>query len=360
MNKSMFQIIVEKEGVSDDSYLITDVNFKDGEYVEKKEIILGIETSKTAIDVEAPTSGYVFFNINESDRVRVGQLIAVISESNVYDSNWFKSKTDTNMDLAFENHEFDLNISKPAQRLIEENQIDISVFKGESFVTKEDVENYLISEIKSDLSNITINEKSLLVVGGGGYAKMCIEILNQTDTFGIVGIVDLRLPINSSVLGVPILGRDKNIDELIQKGLKNVVLGIGAVLNHSVRKKTFLNLKAKGLRMPNILHPSASVEQSVQLGDGNHIMQGAIIGSCVKIGNNCIINSGCIISHDAIIGDNVHIAPGAIIAGNVIVKNNSVIGMGATVFLGVKIGKNVVVNNGSNVFEDVPDDIVIK
>jgi len=361
MNKNIVQIIVGKEGVSDDSYLVTDINFKDGTYVENGQFIIGIETSKTAIDIEAPSSGYIFFNIHKGDMVSVGQLIAIISETNTYDAKWFKSTTDKKIYSGCpNNNNMGLNISKSAQRLIDENNIDVSVFKGKSFVTKEDVENFLISQKQPSLSSISINEKSLFVLGGGGHAKMCIEILKQTGLFEIVGIVDSVLPINSSVLSIPVLGRDTIIDDLMKKGLKNAILGIGAVLNHSVRKKLFLSLKEKNLFIPNIIHPSASIEPSVQLGEGNQIMQGAIIGSDVKIGNNCIINSGSIISHDSIIGDNVHIAPGAIIAGNVVINNDTVIGMGVTVFLGLKIGKSVVVNNGINVFDDIPDNVIVK
>ena len=360
MSKNIVPIVVEKEGVSDDSYLVTEINWKDGSYVEKDQLILSIETSKTSIDVVAPFRGYIFFNIRENDEVTVGQIIAVISETNTIDKGWFKSSTNKKIELDISNNDLGINISIPAQRLIEENQIDVSVFKGKSFVTKEDIESYLYSQKQPDLSSIPINEKSVFVLGGGGHAKMCIEILRQTGLYEIVGIVDSTLPINSSVLSIPILGRDTIIDELILKGLKNAVLGIGAVLNHSVRKILFLSLKEKGLFIPNIIHPSASVEPSVQLGEGNQVMQGAIIGSSVTIGNNCIINSGCVISHDTIIGDNVHIAPGAIIAGTVVINNDSLIGMGVTVFLGVKIGKNVVVNNGINVFDDIPDNVIVK
>ncbi len=289
----------------------------------------------------------------------VGQLIAIISKTNTFDAEWFKSTINEKIYSESPNNNMGLNISKPAQRLIDENKIDASVFKGKSFVTKEDVENFLISQKQPSLSSISINEKSLFVLGGGGHAKMCIEILKQTGLFEIVGIVDSVLPINSSVLSIPVLGRDTIIDDLMQKGLKNAILGIGAVLNHSVRKKLFLSLKEKNLFIPNIIHPSASVEPSVQLGEGNQIMQGAIIGSSVTIGNNCIINSGSVISHDSIIGDNVHIAPGAIIAGTVVINNDSVIGMGVTVFLGIKIGKNVVVNHGINVFDDIPDNMLV-
>ncbi len=361
MQNNIIPIIIEKEGVSDDSYTIVELYYKNGESVKKGDMILCIETSKTIIDIEAPSSGYVFYNVNEYDEVTVGKIVAAISDNKSFSHNWFaandEAKQEKSTALSINS---DVRISKPAQKLIDENNIDITVFGTKSMISKDDVYNYLNSCKKANAKDISINEESILVLGGGGHAKMCIEILKHSKSYKIVGIVDSKLPINSTVLDITVLGRDNIIDELVNSGLKYAILGIGAVLNHAVRKKLFLFLKEKRLFIPNIIHPSSSVEPSVKLGEGNQIMQGAIIGPDVKIGNNCIINTGSIVSHDAIIGNNVHIAPGAIIAGSVTIGDNTVIGMGTTVFLGVNIGENVTINNGINVFSNVLNNENIK
>lgn len=67
---------------------------------------------------------------------------------------------------------------------------------------------------------------------------------------------------------------------------------------------------------------------SVELGEGNLVFAGAVVGSCAKIGNNCIINTGAIVSHDCAIGNHVKISPGAVLGGSVSVGDNSLIGMG--------------------------------
>jgi sugar O-acyltransferase (sialic acid O-acetyltransferase NeuD family) len=360
MNKDLFQVIIEKEGVSDDSYKVVSVDFKDGTFIEKGDVILCIETSKTAIEIEAQQEGYIFYDIQENDQVVVGQTIAIITDSETFDKIWFASNTDKKKAIEIPKNELDINISKPAQKLIDLHTIDINVFKGKSFLTKEDVENYLSTQKLVNVSDLSINDKSIIIYGGGGHAKMCIEILKKTNDFEIVGIIDSKLPIGTTVLDVPIIGGDESINELTEKGLKYAALGVGAVLNHSLRRKLFVFLKEKGLFIPNLIHPSASVEPSAQLGEGNQIMQGAIIGSDVKIGDNCIINSGSIISHDSALGNNVHLAPGAIVAGNVTINNDTIIGMGATLFLGIKIGQNVIINNGINIFDDVADNEIIK
>ena len=364
MENKITPIIVKKEGVSDAFYKVVELYAENGNQIEEGDPVLCFETSKTAIDMEAPTSGYIFFDVEEHDEITIGQAVAVISEMDSIPEDYFTkingAKKNTSK-TASKNP--DVKISKPALRLIETNDIDIkTAFAGKSLITKDDVETYLGTQNSTKPIEVAFKNNSLLIIGGGGHAKMCIDIIQQDKSFEIAGIADANSTINSSVFHIPVISRDdsKSIDLLIEQGLKNVVLGIGAVLNHSSRKTLFDFLKSKDLFVPNIIHPTASIEPSAVIGEGNQIMQGAIIGSDVQIGDNCIINSSAIISHDTKIGDNVHIAPGAIIAGGVTIASNTVIGMGVTLFLGIKIGENVMINNGINIFNDVPNNEIIK
>lgn len=361
MQNNITPIIVEKEGVSDATYKIIEFYAQNGSLVKEGELILCFETSKTAIDIESPVSGYIFLNAKQDEEVTIGETIAVIAEDpNFLYNDWFmslnKSKTskkDTQNSV--------IKISKPAQRLIDQYNIDISIFVNSVMITKEDVENHLTTlQETEELDTLKIDNNSILIFGGGGHAKMCIDLIKQTKTHTIIGIVDDQLATKTKVLGIPVLGNKSIIAILIEKGLQHAVLGVGGILTKGLRKKIFISLKKSNLNLPNIIHPSASVEPSVVLGEGNQIMQGVIIGSNVKIGNNCLINSGTIISHDTIIGDNVHIAPGAIIGGGVMIKDDTLIGMGCTIFLGLTIGSDVVIQNGIHVFKDIKDNCHIK
>lgn len=361
MQNNIAPIIVKKEGVSDDFYKIIELYASNGSWVEEGDLILCFETSKTAIDITAPTTGYVFFDANENEEISIGQTIAVITKEKTFSSkDWFRSVNKPKEEKK-NPKEATIKISKPAQRLIDKHTIDITVFKEASMITRSDVETYLNNtNTLNKIDDLIIDKGSVLIFGGGGHANVCVDILKQTKTHKMIGVVDDNIPLHTSILDIPVIGKLITVDQLVTKGLQNVIIGIGAVLSKEGRKNIFLALKEKGLYVPNIIHPSASVEPSIELGEGNQIMQGAIIGSNVKIGNNCIINSGSIISHDTIIGDNVHIAPGAIIAGGVVIKEDTIIGMGATIFLGLTIGKNVVIQNGNHIFTDIDDNSHIK
>lgn len=359
---NVFPITITKEGVSDDFYIINELYLENGSKVQKGDLIFCFETSKTSIDMEAPSDGYIFYDIEEGSEVIIGQIIAIVSNQKDFSyQDWFLFKN-TKEDKILRDMKNEIKISKPAQRLIDSNQIDLSVFKDFTLVTKEDVENYL-SNLVLDSQEVEIpliDINTVVIYGGGGHAKTCIDVIKQTKSHTIIGIIDDNIKPNTKILDVPVLGKADVLNTLIESGLQNIVLGIGGVISKEFRVTKFINFKRQNLLVPTIIHPSASLEPSVSLGEGNQIMQGAILGSNVSVGDNCIINSGCIVSHDTVIGNNVHIAPGAIIGGGVTIKDNTIIGMGCTIFLGLRIGENVVIQNGVHIFNNIDNNKIVK
>jgi len=358
---SITPVIVPKETISDDLYMVAELCFNNGDEVTKGDVIGYLETSKSTIELESPASGYIFFNVEEGQEVIVGAIYAVISIDPIFPSNYFKKlQKETRQEESDKSDiNYNIRISKAAKKLIQEHNIDLSVFQEKKIINSENVKQFL--QIKTNRKvNIETSDNSIIIIGGGGHTKMCIDILHQLKSYKFIGIVSESIEIGAQILGVQILGTENDLEELYKNGISDAIVGFGALENPIIRKKKYNKLKKIGFTLPNLIHPSAILEPSVTLGDGNQIMAGAIVGSDVKICNNCIINSGSIISHDSILMDNVHITPGAILAGNVKVGRNTIVGMGATIYLSVTIGSNVVINNGANVFNDVPDGTIVK
>ena len=92
-----------------------------------------------------------------------------------------------------------------------------------------------------------------------------------------------------------------------------------------------------GDTFPILVHPCASINGEVLIGEGTVIMAGAVVQTRAKIGRFCILNTGCSVDHDCVLGDYVHIAPGAHLCGNVTV------GEGALVGVGVGVAPNTVI-----------------
>ena len=90
MGNSLIEILIPKETVSDDSYKISSVEFKNGDTVSQGQIVGSFETSKADIDVEAPEDGYIFYSdVKTGGTIKVGDVFAVITKTNEYPVVYF-------------------------------------------------------------------------------------------------------------------------------------------------------------------------------------------------------------------------------------------------------------------------------
>ena len=79
MSNKIIPIIIQKETVSDDLCTIIELLYKDGDKVEKGDIIITFETSKAVIEIESPSPGYIYYNSKEEQEIPVGAICAAIS-----------------------------------------------------------------------------------------------------------------------------------------------------------------------------------------------------------------------------------------------------------------------------------------
>jgi sugar O-acyltransferase (sialic acid O-acetyltransferase NeuD family) len=200
--------------------------------------------------------------------------------------------------------------------------------------------------------------KKILVVGGGGHAKVLIDCILSIREFEIVGIIDPNLPKDSEFCDILVLGGDDALENFRGKDVY-CAIGVGMVKATFNRKDLFEKITKQGFSCPTLQHSSAQKSQRVSLSPGVQIMTGAILQPDSKVSENTIINTGAIVEHDCVIGSHTHIAPGAILGGNVTVGECSHIGLGAKILPGIKVGDNVTVGAGAVVTKDVPDSLTV-
>lgn len=196
--------------------------------------------------------------------------------------------------------------------------------------------------------------KKIILIGGGGHSKVIIDIINSTNEYEIVGIID-KNPKANNVLNIPILGDDKILDELITKDVEYAFIAIGICEDINLRNVLYNRIKEIGYKFPTLIHEKAIVSPYSQIGEGTCVMAGAVVNPNVIIGTNSVINTGAIIEHDCFVGDNTFISPGAILAGGAKINNNCFIGMGSKVLEGITIGNNVTIGAGAVVINDIPN-----
>lgn len=194
----------------------------------------------------------------------------------------------------------------------------------------------------------------IVILGGGGHAKVLIELVRACGKYDIVGILDPGLPKGSTVLDVTVSGGDELLDVLFKEGVRMACIGMGAVKDNSVRKNLYAEVRNLGFETPTLAHPGSIIARSVKLGEGVQVMAGAVIQADTSIGENTIVNTGAIVDHDCAIGRHVHICPGAVVSGGVSIGDDTFVGAGATVINGIRIGGGAVIGAGSVVIDDLP------
>lgn len=203
--------------------------------------------------------------------------------------------------------------------------------------------------------------QSLILLGGGGHALSCYDIIAENSQFILKGYIADTLSTIFSTPSVilPYIGDDSCIPYLSSQDHKFLV-AVGQIRSSSVRRNLFKLLVQNNSYVPAIKAKSASVSQTSFLDSGTICMGYSYLGPLTSIGKNCIINTRSTIEHGASIGNHCHISTGALINGECRIGDDVFIGSGAIIYNNVSIGKGAIISAGAIVKHDILPGLVYK
>ena len=200
-----------------------------------------------------------------------------------------------------------------------------------------------------------MTKPSLILIGAGGHARSCIDVIEQQGQFQISGLISMPDEVNTQHFGYAVIGTDSDLPELA-KTYQYALITIGQILTTEHRIRLYQHATQLGFQLPIIIAPTAHVSRHATLGEGSIVMHGAIINVGARVGNNFIINTCALIEHDTTVEDLCHISTGAILNGDVTVGTGSFIGSGSVIKEGIAIGKSCLVGMGLTVRHKLGDD----
>jgi sugar O-acyltransferase (sialic acid O-acetyltransferase NeuD family) len=204
-----------------------------------------------------------------------------------------------------------------------------------------------------------MNATDILLVGAGGHALSCIEVIEHGGRFRIVGLVGSAAEVGTKVLGYPVLGTDAELAEL-RSCCRFALITVGQMRPSPLRAQLYARVHEAGFELPAIVAADAVVSRHATIGAGSIVMHGAIVNAGARVGENCILNSRCLVEHGAAIGDHCHVATGAIVNGDAAVGAGSMLGSGSVLREGRRVGRDSLVGMGLAVLRDLPDGCVFK
>jgi len=201
-------------------------------------------------------------------------------------------------------------------------------------------------------------DKKIIIIGGGGHAKVLVDILKQQQ-INIYAVSAPKMEHDSTLFeGLNFFLNDEEIykyepDEIC------LLNGIGSIPGNTLREDIFQKFRKDQYEFLSLKSNSSLTSDYCKIGMGVQILHGTVINTDTVIGENCIINTGAIVEHDCVLGASNHIAPGAMLCGGVSTGSSVHIGTGAVIIQGVTIGENSVIGAGSVVTADVPANQIV-
>ena len=204
-------------------------------------------------------NNFLYYNFSVGDSVQVQTDVAYLSDSELTldeIKKIFPVSDETNFS--------EKNITKKALKLIKENSIDVKEFK-EDLITEKVVKEFLSSLSKKEPTlNINFKKNDIVIMGIGGHASMCIDILLEQNEFNLVGFID-KIETSDKKHNLNYLGSLENLDNLISMGLKNLIIGVGFAGQLKKREKYYDEFSNK-INIPTIIHKKAIIENSAKMG----------------------------------------------------------------------------------------------
>jgi acetyltransferase EpsM len=343
--------------------LLASLYVQEGQRVQTGDPICSLETTKSTGDVLAEGEGYIAgLRFAEGQTVRAGDVLAYLVAS-PEDAAHLPVPAAEAPAPGRDGGEIPagLRITRPALELARQHQLDLSQLPFDRLVTETAVRS-LLSAAPAAHGRVAapFDAGSILLYGGGGHARMLIDLLRGLPGITPAGIVDDGLEAGSLVLDVPVLGGGDRLEELHTQGLRLALNAVGGIGNIGVRIQVFQRLAQAGFAFPSAVHARAVVESSARLAAGSQVFALAYVGSQAQVGFGAIVNTGAIVSHDCLLEDYAIVSPGALLAGEVHLGQGALVGMGVTINLRVKVGAGARIGNGATIKVDVPEQGVVR
>jgi sugar O-acyltransferase (sialic acid O-acetyltransferase NeuD family) len=347
--------------VNTESADITDWSVSDLSEVRSGQVVANAETSKAIIEVRSSHSGFIRIIQPTGSKVAVGAPIAFVFQT-LNEAQSFIHQT-----VSEQQTQQATTISKKALALAKTLGISEDKLKSlGGFVSEKRVKEFSKltrpfdrSKMPKPLSTDSSKTK-LILIGGGAGAQQVIGILRETGTAEPIAILDdTEEKWGRALDEVPIIGP---ISELLYLKDNNVfdsaVICISTSTN--AREKLYLMCKDLGIKLANVVDPTAKIAPSVTMGEGNVICAFVHFGTHTQVGNNNFISAYNSFDHHNKIGSHISSGPGCMTSGFVSIGDKCRLGTGIFVQPKIRLGDNTKVASGAVITSDLPKGASVK
>jgi|SRR5665647_315819 len=192
----------------------------------------------------------------------------------------------------------------------------------------------------------------IILIGGGGHCISCIDVVEQTGLYQIIGILDLPEKLGLKVLNYSVIGTENELGKFLPE-CSDFLITVGQIKSSELREIIFHKVIKAGGRLPVIISPLSYVSTNARIDEGSVVMHHAMVNSGAFVGKGCILNTKSLIEHEAKIGNFCHISTAAVINGQTEVGDFCFIGSNTVVTNNIHIAANTIIAAGSQVLKNI-------
>lgn len=196
--------------------------------------------------------------------------------------------------------------------------------------------------------------EKLVIIGAGGYSKSVLDSVDKYN-YQLIGFID-EFTDKKVHLGYPVIAN--SLEEIPENELKEMRFFI-AIGNNRSREKWYKVLKARSLKIINVIDPSAIISEKAKLGTGVFVGKMAIINNQAVVGDDCIVNTKALIEHGCTVKNHVNLSTNSVINGDVVIDEGSFIGSCSVTLGQLKIGKWSTIGAGSVVTKNIKSNVTV-
>ena len=196
----------------------------------------------------------------------------------------------------------------------------------------------------------------VVILGIGNYAEVMIELCEELE-LSIYNLYHFNSTRNGENIGdYTIAGSYQDFIDLDNKNL-DVVVAIG----DNLIRETWLNkMRNLGYNTPTLIHPSAYISKSAQIGNAVYIHPRAFVWSRSVVSNSVIISPNATISHHAKVGSGCLISANSVVGSYVTLGERILVGINAGIISKkISIGSDSIIGGNAMVLENFPKNSVI-
>ena len=199
------------------------------------------------------------------------------------------------------------------------------------------------------------DEVCIVLVGGGGHCRACLEVIEASGRFRVAGIVDQPQRVGEQVNSRNAITHEDSDLPMLARAAHKFLITVGQIESGERRESLFDRVTELGGTFAVVVAPSAYVSRESQIGPGTIIMNGALVNSAAAVGSNCIVNNHAIVEHDVEVGSHSHISTGAIVNGQARIGARCFVGSHAVVAQGVTVTQSCIIGAGTVVIRDLEE-----